>query len=183
MSKLTTPVHIELKDIELELVNIQCGFRLHNDVAGEEEFEKHMRNSHRIDIGIVRPSFTRSADCKPYKSLDKIKSLPKPLTLTIVQTWAEDTFTEFREHGLVDNVDDIKHMNTNPSYGRIIWDLLRSVMTNAQAAEVQSFLKTRRYDVTHNKSYPIGTLLEALKKLCPKDNLFQTIKTIFNKKD
>ena len=74
-------------------------------------------------------------------------------------------------------------MNTNPSYGRIIWDLLRSVMTNTQAAAVQAFLKSCGYDVTRNKSYPIGTLLEALKKLCPKDNLFQTIKTIFIKKD
>ena len=71
-------------------------------------------------------------------------------------------------------------MNTNPSYGRVIWELLRSVMTNAQAAAVQSFLKTRGYDITRNKSYPISTLLEGLKKLCPKDNLLQTIKTIFH---
>merc|ERR1711984_68506 len=31
--------------------------------------------------------------------------------------------------------------------------------------------------------YLIGRLLKAIKKLCPKDNLFQTIKTIFNRID
>ena len=103
-------------------------------------FNKHMRKSHRIDMGIFRPSFTKAADCKTYKHLDKIKNLPKPLTLPMIQTWAEDIFAEFREHGLVDNVDEVKHMNTNPSYGCIIWDLLGSVMTNAQAAAVQSYL-------------------------------------------
>ena len=85
--------------------------------------------------------FTRGADCKPYKTLDKIMSLPKPLTLPVVQTWAEDTFAEFREHGLVDNVEEIKHMNTNPYQGRTIWDLMRTVMTNAQAASVGAFKK------------------------------------------
>ena len=44
-------------------------------------------------------------------------------------------------------------------------------------------MKTKGYDITRNKLYPIATLLEALKKLCPKDNLFQTVKTIYNKKD
>ena len=81
----------------MDLVNIQCGFRLHNNIAGEEDFEKHMHKSHRIDMGIIRPSFTRSADCKIYKHLDKLKSLPKSLTLPLIQIWAENTFTEFRE--------------------------------------------------------------------------------------
>ena len=103
-------------------------------------------------MGIIRPSFTKAADCKTYKHLEKIKSLPKPLTMPLLQTWAEDTFAEFREHGLVDNVEEMKHMNTNPSYGRIIWDLLKSVMTNAQPASVQSYVKSKGYDVTRNHS-------------------------------
>ena len=82
----------------------------------------HLFNAHNITLGKIRPSFTRGADCKAYKPLGKIKSLPKPLTLLVIQSWAEDTFAEFREHGLVDNVEEINHMNTNPNQGRTIWD-------------------------------------------------------------
>ena len=54
----------ELTDIKLELVNIRCGHRTHSNLAGEEDFENHMRNSHWVKIQSLRPVFTRSADCK-----------------------------------------------------------------------------------------------------------------------
>ena len=95
----------------------------------------------------------------------------------VIQSWAEDTFAEFREHGLVDNVEEINHMNTNPNQGRTIWDLLRTVMTSAQAASIRAHMKNQGYDITRNKYYPVVPLEKGLKKLCPEDNTFQTIRT------
>ena len=144
---------MDKNNIVMDLVNIQCGFKLYSNAAGENEVAAHLFDAHNITLCKIRPSFTRGADCKSYKPLDKIKSIPKPLTLPVVQSWAEDTFAEFREHGLVDNVEEITHMNTNPNQGRTIWDLLRTVMTSAQAAAIRANMKNQGYDITRNKSY------------------------------
>lgn len=149
-------IEIETKDIVMDLVNIKCEHKLYNNTAGEEEVKDHLLDVHNITLGKICPSFTRGTDCKVYEPLDKIKSLPKPLTLPVVQSWAEDTSAEFREHGLVDNVEDISHMNTNPSQGRTIWDLLKTVMKTAQAASVKAHMKNQTYDITRNKSYPVN---------------------------
>ena len=67
-------------DIVMELINIPCGFRLHNDTQGAMKFKQHMQGSHKINMDTLRPSFTKDADCKSFKHLEKIKTLPKPLT-------------------------------------------------------------------------------------------------------
>ena len=97
LSRLSPPVTVTVGEIKMELVNIPCGFKLYNNTTGEGKVLVHLRNSHKIILGDIRPSFTRGSDCKPYKPLDKIKSLPKPLTLPVITNWAEDTFAEFRE--------------------------------------------------------------------------------------
>ena len=76
---------------------------------------------------------------------------------------AEDTFANFREHGLIDNVDNVKNTNTNPKHRCIIWDLLESALSPAQAAAVRSYMKIRNYDITRNKSYPLSLLMAAFK--------------------
>ena len=54
-------------DITMDLINIPCGFRLHNDMQGAMTFSKHIRKSHRVDMDVILPSFTKDADCKSFK--------------------------------------------------------------------------------------------------------------------
>ena len=88
----------------MDLVNIKCGHKLHNTPAGEEEVKDHLLDVHGIALEKVHPSLTQGSDCKTYKSIDKIKSLPHPLTLHVITSWAEDMLSQFREHGLIDNI-------------------------------------------------------------------------------
>ena len=120
----------------MELVMVSCKHRLQHNMQGAVEYARHMRRSHGIDINILRPSFTQDSHCKSFKHLEKLKPLPTPLTYPTFAAWTEDTFLEFREHGHVDNVSKIENMNTNPAYGRIVWRLLQSVMSNAQVHNV-----------------------------------------------
>ena len=75
LAALTPPVVKTAAEIVLELVNIKCCHRLYNNTTGAGDYKKHMRNSHRINMQALYPIFTRSSDCKPYKPLDKIKSM------------------------------------------------------------------------------------------------------------
>ena len=65
LSKLSPAIDVDLNNIVMDLVNIQCGYKLYNNTAGEGKVEEHLRNSHKIILGDIRPSFTRGSDCKP----------------------------------------------------------------------------------------------------------------------
>ena len=74
-------------------------------------------------------------------------------------------------------------MNTNPAYGCDIWRLLSSVMPKSQETVVQSFLQTHDYDITRKQSFPVKTIILAMKEICAQDTVLQTVKSMLTKQD
>ena len=97
--------------------------------------------------------------------------------------WTVDAFLQLREHGYMDNNEEMESMYTNPTYGREIGHLLSGTMTSSQQAVVSSYLQTHNYDVERNQSFPMKTIKEALQKICAPDTILQTIKSLFMKQD
>lgn len=56
-------------------------------------------------------------------------------------------------------------------------------MTKSQGVVVQSFLQIHDYDITRNQSFPVKTIILAMREICAQDNVLQTVKSMFTKHD
>ena len=68
MAKLPNPVHLSIDNIVMDLVNIQCGFKLHSNTAGEDEVAAHLFDAHNITL-------ERSAQAAPEVQTAKLTNL------------------------------------------------------------------------------------------------------------